>query len=393
MPPKKESPEEKYARATRTAAEAVTKADYIRCCMSMKGNPDVINSVKRHLKSMNAWTRHMPEKRTSQESSDSDSDDDHAVSSDPRARKAQKHDPALSIPLTTSLHRNFTTWSHVPPKYLQMIVHMMEPVSLNKKVMLMYCSAGQRVVPREVNLQFLEFCCDIDPYSALPEERIVEALVDKASAENEANGRRSRLMEHPVTWSTKGFYTLHETENGVIMKRLGNEEAKLPDELMERASSVSNLYVEMNFSLRRANIKHKKDKMFSVNCFEISCRVGHTQMSMKCAAKKENDNDVVPKQELHLQALPVEPPTNVSSPSRDVEETKHEDMWKDLFSESDMEGEEEAHGTTLGSNDGSEQPQIKNEVKKETHDIVEPMWKAPRMTAEKSFAPPVTRRM
>ena len=208
MPPKRgETPEEKYARSVRFANEAMTKADYLRACMARKGRPEVIEGVKRHLKSIGMWDDVIvkKEKRKGAAKSDCSASDSGEVDADRTA--VDNLDSAPVFDLTVRIHRNFGTWATVPPKHLQTILHMAEPVSLHARVLKCYCAPGQRVLPRQTALRFLEFIAGIDPSAPIPVDLLLQTIVEYVKERNERNGRRCRLTEHPVNWE-KGAWTL-----------------------------------------------------------------------------------------------------------------------------------------------------------------------------------------
>jgi hypothetical protein len=262
MPPKRESPEEKYARATRVANLAVCKADFIRCCMAMKDKPDVITSVKRHLVSIGAWDGSMPERRAKDEdTAEQNPDDENRDAGGP-----------LSANLDIEMHRNFATWGQIPPSHLMTVLQLIEPVALNAKVLHIYCKGAQRVVPKEVCLQFLEFTCDVDPSSTIDGERTLASMVELCTSLNNSNGRRAQMFEHPVSWAKKGFYTLAKNDElKYVLSKIGGISRLIPPKMLSLIEDPALLYVDQNHSERRSSLRHHKDKLFNVSCYQLIC--------------------------------------------------------------------------------------------------------------------------
>jgi hypothetical protein len=262
MPPKRESPEEKYARATRIANIAVCKADYIRCCMAMKDKPDIINSVKKYLISIDAWDGTMPERKLKEE------DDDEQIEIENRRLAGL----APTANLDVEMHRNFATWSQIPPSHLMTVLQMIEPVALNAKVLHIYCKGAQRVVPKEICLQFIEFTCDVDPSSTIDGERTLGSMVDLCTDLNRANGRRAQMFEHPVSWAKKGFYTLSKNDElKHVLHKIGGSSRVLPSKLLSLIEDPALLYIDQNHSERRSSLRHRTDKMLNVSCYQLMC--------------------------------------------------------------------------------------------------------------------------
>jgi hypothetical protein len=254
--------------------------------------------------SIDAWDGSMPERKMKEE------EEDEQIEVEDRRLAGLSHNVNLDV----EMHRNFATWAQIPPSHLMTVLHMIEPVALNAKVLHIYCKGAQRVVPKEVCLQFIEFTCDVDPSSTIDGERTLGSMVELCTSLNNANGRRAQMFEHPVSWAKMGFYTLGKNDElKYVLNKIGGSFRLLPSKLLSQIDDPALLYIDQNHSERRSSLRHRKDKLFNVSCYQLMCDaenvvVKSLVMNDSNAAKKTQQDAQELEQTDAAMAPAVEPP-------------------------------------------------------------------------------------
>lgn len=261
MPPKKESAAERSVRLTREADEIKFRATYLQACASMKANPAAVTAVKHHLRSLGLWVSSSAKEVTACAASCSSGSEDE-VASQGRKRAGcvpafldSKADEAVACMKVVSVHRNFATWSQVPPRHLERILSAVEPISLNVRMLKVLCSPGQRVVPRDKLLHLLEFATNIDPSSQIGDERDLDSLIAFACERSVTLNRRAQQLRLPVDWSSTGVWHIL-TEGGATYLEKFGERVALPPRVLT-GHGASSLFVEMNWAECRATLRSK----------------------------------------------------------------------------------------------------------------------------------------
>lgn len=134
------------------------------------------------------------------------------------------------------LHRNFSTWGAIPPKYVKWILGKAEEVAMSKYAMRAITAPGAKEPPKEQLLHLLEFISGISKDQMIGDSRELGALAEFVCRKNREGGRRLKDSALPVEWDTKGFYIIMGGKDGSHMKlreQYADEEVLLDIDLGE----------------------------------------------------------------------------------------------------------------------------------------------------------------
>ena len=134
-----------------------------------------------------------------------DETDDAATSDSPLKRDQKEDDDMIAA---TVLHRNFTTWGSIPPKYLKWLLGRAETVSLNKFALRAITTPGAKEPPRDPMLDMLEAMTGFLRNDPLGDNSQMEHLSRRVNKRNEETGRILKEVQMPVDWGRIGWYDL-----------------------------------------------------------------------------------------------------------------------------------------------------------------------------------------
>lgn len=155
-----------------------------------------------------------------------------------------------------TLHRNFTSWASVPPRFLKWLLTVQEPIALSKFSMKAITTQGAKEPNKDTMLELIEFMSDIPKDMSLGDLRMLSNLSDFLGKRNLANGRRCHSLRLPVDWSTAGFYiTSQKSPDDDIIQITERFSMITVDCEIERERGTFPT-VEMNFSKKRASLAY-----------------------------------------------------------------------------------------------------------------------------------------
>ncbi|CAK0903953.1 unnamed protein product [Prorocentrum cordatum] len=247
---KKETKEEKAARLSSAVHALNTSIDFQKACNSMRNNPEATTAVKTHLMSLGMWIDALPSAVKVEE----------GELAGPNRRKVE-------FDLEVEIHTNFKQWSSVPPRTIKIILHCLEPISLNEQMLKTLCGTGQREPPRDELLKILEFVTGTDPSSDVGAERKLKDIVERMSAHSELKGRRGKELQLPVDWSKYGVYLLLVVDGAVMLKGMGKTVQIFDSYLM--GAKRDTLFVDMNFSEARAQVRSTAVTVLQLSCMML----------------------------------------------------------------------------------------------------------------------------
>jgi hypothetical protein len=261
---KRESGWEKAARLSKVSSEANRKLDLHIAIASIKACPEALSSCKHHMVS-NGWWLSEVEIKALQETSrrddkgegdDADSGVDTAEG--PLAFQDRKE-------LQIEVHRNFATWSRVPPAHLTLVLAAIEEVSMSAAALKGLRKKGQREVPSSKLLELLERETGCDPMSQIGPRRFLWQLAEDLSKRSLAEGRPLQFVQLPAKWNgDDGVYKLLELSGVLYIQSKSGRAKLLYDDVQTRL--LSDLRIENNFSVQRACVKSRLDTTISPNC-------------------------------------------------------------------------------------------------------------------------------
>lgn len=155
----------------------------------------------------------------------------------------------------TILHRNFNTWSSVPPKYLKWLLSEAEPVSLSKYSMRAITTPGAREPPKEPMLQMLEFMAHISRDAPIGEQRQLSALAEFISRKNVECGRKLREATLPLDWASSGWFLMEwgvEKSTAHLTHRFNGDDLRI--KLNVKPGTFPTL--QNNYSLGKASVAY-----------------------------------------------------------------------------------------------------------------------------------------
>lgn len=152
------------------------------------------------------------------------------------------------------LHRNFTSWAHVPPRFLKWLLSAQEPIALSKFSMKAITTQGAKEPNKETMLELLEFMSDIPKDMMLGDMRMLSDLNEFLSKRNIMNGRRCHSLQLPVEWATAGLFLITmDSPDGAeitITERFSN--ASISADIARAPGTFPS--IEMNYSKKRASL-------------------------------------------------------------------------------------------------------------------------------------------
>ena len=230
MTNKKETPEEKAQRLTLQGQLLHEKLIFHTAVACMKTGPHVVALVKRCLQSNGLWNAGVDTAKTaarkrmetplcSEQAPAGDTADENLTEQQLK-EKEFKENPDLQA----EIHRNFARWRDVPPKHLKSLCAALEPVSCNARVLKVYCSTGQREVPREPLLQILEFMLDVDPNTEVGPARMLWEIAMWMWDRSFARGRAAQMITHPADYAgALAIYGLRKWGHAIAIRHKAGE--------------------------------------------------------------------------------------------------------------------------------------------------------------------------
>mmetsp|Transcript_11109 Transcript_11109/g.22531 ORF Transcript_11109/g.22531 Transcript_11109/m.22531 type:complete len:405 (+) Transcript_11109:54-1268(+) len=286
----KETPVEKAARLSKQGAVLQTSIDFAQAVSVMKNRPEVIASVKHHLESRGWWSL-TSEPSSLKKQGKTEPAPIAAPSANTPFGMACAEMPALltcGLDVQVELHRNYKHWKDTPPKYLREILHMVEPISLNSKMLFGLCIKGQREVPKPPMLDLLERMTDMDPTNMeLGDDRQIWKLALLAHRCNVANGRPCREISLPANWDKDGPYQLVDLgERGVCIKKRCSSADAWPHPALD-GMRFGDLHIQAGHSQQRATLRSTSDPMFLMPCNILAM---YAETMAKASTKRSGGN-------------------------------------------------------------------------------------------------------
>ena len=283
MAPKKETPEQKAQRLTAKGDTILSKAAFQECIASMRGRPEVVNSVKQHLIAKGYFLQSqsagipasMPDVQVQTEVPTPM--EARALADAIEASKVHQpelfRDPLLQV----DLHRNYSCLRMTPPKYLKLVAQHMEPVALHTRMLTVLCKPGQREVPKEEVLEIIEFCTDKDPNTPFTFLHLALVAYDCVQKNFEL-GRRANQLRLPPDWSKDGFYMM-KWEGTTLLVWLRWEPSRVAEVQFPGVSETmsDSYFITANFSFFRARLKARHDSQVDVLIHVLLGRVQHAR--------------------------------------------------------------------------------------------------------------------
>lgn len=255
MPPKGRRTDAARAREMQARGLALArKADFLNIVVVLRGRPDIVSDLKQRFinDAILLPTGEIdpnykaPDLAIKQEKIEEDA----SSSSNPAADAADAEIGAHT------LHRNFTSWAHVPPRFLKWLLSAQEPISLSKFSMKAITTQGAKEPNKETMLELLEFMSDIPKDMTLGDLRQLSDLKDFLGKRNIANGRRCHSLRLPVEWGASGFYLISmaspDAELITITERFTN--ISVEAEICREPGTFPT--IEINYSKKRASLAY-----------------------------------------------------------------------------------------------------------------------------------------
>jgi len=282
MAPKKRSVEDEISRLQSKTLHLQYKSIMTEVTAMLKARPELLPSTLQHLKNISGTlsSHSSPSSSASQGSA-------HLVSMLPdptgegpklctpvkKARvdssPAPKSDPSSTDAASSGeagvsrndIPRCYTKVGTLPPGYIQHALAQVEKISLSANAMRALCCRGQKTPGKAKLLELFEFMTGLSPEDDFPPVlHNIPLLTRSMQHYNLARGRPAREMSLPAMWASDGIYK-------VILPGEGDEPgAKLQvqhtilkitkpvPENFDTSGPLENIYVEKNFSERRADL-------------------------------------------------------------------------------------------------------------------------------------------
>lgn len=215
MPARSETADQKAQRLSAQSHKLRVKSDYVKICGILRQREDLIARFKTELISLGELVMDqagavVPKKQPADsedvkgERGGDENNGDASASSGMAPLVTSPTDQPCASP---TLHRNFRTWSSVPPKHIMSLLAAAEPVALNTGNMRAVIKRGCKVPPKALLLECLEYIADLDPSSTIPDRDLGE-LTHLICSINRRNGRPARDLTFPLHWPDVGHFEL-----------------------------------------------------------------------------------------------------------------------------------------------------------------------------------------
>lgn len=263
MAPKKETATQKASRLIKKSTEFTHKLDVVRVIASLKHFPAAVASVKKHL-DCNGWL--LTPEQMDEVKKKGESNPDDASESLVSALKKTEYIPLDQRPeLQVEVHRNFKTWSKMPPAHVTTLLGVVQPMAFASPMLKALRKKGQREVSSSVLLEYLEMECGVDPGSDIGHRRFLYEIAEDLLKRSASMGKPCTSMKLPAMWDAgDGVYELNE-DQGVVMLTLGTDTVPVDPKDLNNAP-FSDLRVETNYSMQRASIRSISDPSLRSPC-------------------------------------------------------------------------------------------------------------------------------
>lgn len=245
MPPKmsvKERAQKMQAKGMALSA----KADYLLVTQVLKARPDLVQQAKDQFTAagiIDIYGAIVESMLIPQHASPAKTED----ADDPSSVGDENTDAMMEV----ILHRNFNQVMDIPPKYLKVVFHMLEPTSMSRYAIKALVKRGCKEPPKQVMAEYWEFMTDCPGTRLLGNMRKVGDIVEWAQGLNEKNGRRLRDAVLPLDWASQGFYSVsREADTVKIFDRFFGKSVLLPVQM----DGDPELSIVDNFSKFRATL-------------------------------------------------------------------------------------------------------------------------------------------
>ena len=276
MAPKRETALQKAARMSRASQLMFENYDLQIIVASVKNKGAVIRGVKDFLKS-NGWliepTGEEIEASGAKKAIADDEDDDGQDEDDADDDEDPK-DPESDPLLAGTLHRNKVTWLDIPPRTFALMLAYVEGQSMHLSLLRAQRKPGQKEVPMQLMAELFERFSMMDPTLPIGSERRLHAITRNMMNMNEENNRPLQNLIMPPKWNGKdAVYVFTEKPGKQIWLTArngdGTETSVEVDAKVFKGSTVGDLKVDKNFSVRRGTATSKKDATFSISCRDL----------------------------------------------------------------------------------------------------------------------------
>ena len=167
--------------------------------------------------------------------------------------------PAAKAPkwqLSDEIHRNFTTWSLVPPAQIRLILSAVEPVALSDRNLGSTKVRGMREVPRLPMVQLIEYVFDKKAQDPVGTERRVSAIIEEFKSLNEENGRPAQYLVFPLDFGKYGRYRKAQRPSDGATIIYAYPSGQFVD-ITDRFGDFADLVINDGHSVATANITNR----------------------------------------------------------------------------------------------------------------------------------------
>ena len=168
-------------------------SDFMIACASLKLNREALGSVKAHMIANDWWKPDAAKPKEKKSQLLARGKDDNKVIPDDQLQHIDE--------LKVEIHRNFVTWEKCPPQHIRVLLQYLRPLEFSKANLLDLRCRGQREVPRNILLPYLERETGIDPTEEIGDDRQLWKLVVELRRAAKEQGCPCEGMVLPAQWT------------------------------------------------------------------------------------------------------------------------------------------------------------------------------------------------
>lgn len=154
---------------------------------------------------------------------------------------------------TVVLHRNYTAWGDIPPRYQGHILTSCEPISLGRANLKSLVRKGCKEPARASLNELREYITDIPDGQYIGEAQL-SLITEFVMEKNEEKGRRARELHLPPAWQRDGHFLpeVVEEKRGVQITERWTGHSIVLEDLWAEGDDIPVVTVDMNFARLRA---------------------------------------------------------------------------------------------------------------------------------------------
>ena len=263
-----ETTEQRGDRLIRKGIATRLQGDLRRIMVGLRANPEqAIPAVKTHMLALGLWPPELPTKRGKNDEVEEETSEDQKLKLEEEEnalRRSLVIQPeevdACGFDLSVVVHRNFSTWADLPPKYIRMLLHVAEPIALHEQILKSQLKKGQKEVPKEVSLPIFEFVTRLPLCQKLGDRRCLRWLAAIVVSRNRQGGRPAKNLRLPVDWARHGWWRWGFKDGYFTLTRRGGAKHVVPIRLVDPSvHKPENVKLLANESESRAHLKDSND--------------------------------------------------------------------------------------------------------------------------------------